>query len=127
MIQTTASAGQAVAGGVVYCVPALIIIHYWMHFPYWQTVLISFLGGALGVLFSVPIRHALVSDEKLTFPEGRAIAEVLKAGSQKTAGLVHMVLGGLIGAGFEFISTGLKLMANQVQYWVNYSGNCLWF
>lgn len=76
-VQTAASAGEAVAGGIVYTIPGLIIIHFWHHFDYFTNFLIAAVGGVLGVLFSVPLRRILVHDKKLRFPEGQAIAEVL--------------------------------------------------
>src|SRR5215216_2249973 len=53
-VQTAASAGEAVAGGIVYTIPALVIIHFWSHFDYLTNFLIAFCGGVLGVLFSIP-------------------------------------------------------------------------
>jgi len=81
LVQTAASAGEAVAGGIVYTIPALIILHFWTHFDYWENVAIAMLGGILGVLFSVPLRRVLVNEPSLRFPEGRAIAEILQIGS----------------------------------------------
>src|SRR3990167_8385273 len=80
-VQTAASAGEAVAGGIVYTIPALIVIEYWHHFDYLTNFFIALSGGVLGVLFSIPLRRLLVNDQALKFPEGRAIAEVLKASS----------------------------------------------
>ena len=82
-IQTAASAGEAVAGGIVYTIPALVIIQYWHHFDYFTNFFIAASGGILGVLFSIPLRHLLVHDDSLKFPEGRAIAEVLKSTENK--------------------------------------------
>ena len=81
LVQTAASAGEAVAGGIVYTIPALIIIHYWYEFSYWENFLIAAIGGTLGVVFSIPLRRILVRQPNLPFPEGKAIAEVLKASS----------------------------------------------
>ncbi|MFN7097345.1 MAG: OPT/YSL family transporter, partial [Gammaproteobacteria bacterium] len=83
LIQTAASAGEAVAGGIVYTVPALIMIHYWTHFNYWQNMILALIGGVLGVMFSIPLRHVLVHEPTLRFPEGKAIAQVLIAGTAK--------------------------------------------
>src|ERR1700733_10851507 len=65
LVQTAASAGEAIAGGIVYTVPALIIIHYWTHFSYWENFLIAFIGGSLGVFFSIPLRRVLMEKEHL--------------------------------------------------------------
>ena len=117
LVQTAASAGEAVAGGIVYTVPALVMIHYWHHFPYWINVGIAFVGGLMGVMFSIPIRHVLVSQRTLPFPEGRAIAEVLKVGDKQSLGLKPLVWGGALGALMELFQTGFKLLANSIQVW----------
>ncbi|KTC65653.1 oligopeptide transporter (plasmid) [Legionella adelaidensis] len=115
-VQTAASAGEAVAGGIVYTIPALIIIGYWQSFDYFTNFLIAAIGGALGVLFSIPLRRILVNDESLKFPEGRAIAEVLKSSAEKFS-LRDIILGGLIGAVLELFQVGFKILANSWNYW----------
>lgn len=117
LIQTGASAGEAIAGGVVYTVPALIIIRYWTHFDYLQTASITLIGGILGVLFSVPIRKILVHDKQLRFPEGRAIAEVLKTNENQTGGLKYLISGGTIGALIELAQAGFNIISSQIQIW----------
>lgn len=117
LVQTAASAGEAVAGGVVYTTPALVLIHYWDHFSYWENFWIALLGGCLGVLFSVPIRRVLVTNPALQFPEGRAIAQVLLAGEQQHIGIKDMLMGGAIGALIELCQTGFKIFASSLQYW----------
>ena len=116
-VQTAASAGEAIAGGIVYTIPALIIIGYWHHFDYWTNFFIAVSGGILGVLFSIPLRRMLVHDENLRFPEGRAIAEVLKSSHEK-APIQPIVYGGLIGAGIELCQLGFKLLASSWSHWV---------
>lgn len=125
LVQTAASAGEAIAGGVVYTVPALIILHYWTHFPYWETMLIALLGGILGVCFSIPLRRVLLNEPLLPFPEGRAIAEVLQLADQKSSGVMQMLLGGCFGALFQLTQNGLKLIANHFQLWFT-RGNTLY-
>ncbi|MBA2648756.1 MAG: oligopeptide transporter, OPT family [Legionella sp.] len=115
-VQTAASAGEAVAGGIVYTIPALIIIGFWNHFDYWTNFLIALCGGVLGVLFSIPLRKILVHDAALKFPEGRAIAEVLKTSTEKT-GVEDIFIGGAIGAVFELFQIGFKIIANSWGYW----------
>jgi len=117
LVQTAASAGEAVAGGIVFTVPALIVLHYWHAFPYWQNVAIAVMGGTLGVLFSVPIRKPLVSDPHLPFPEGSAIAEVLQL-SESHGGLREILVGGVLGSLLELAQTGLGLIASHAQYWL---------
>lgn len=118
LVQTAASAGEAVAGGIVYTIPALIIIQYWHHFDYFENVMIALIGGTLGVLFSIPLRKALVNDKALHFPEGRAVAEVLKSSTHGS--IKEIVLGGVIGAFLELMQTGLKLIATQWQVWFTF-------
>ena len=116
-VQTAASAGEAVAGGIVYTIPALVIIQYWHHFDYLTNFFIAFSGGTLGVLFSIPLRRILVNDKALKFPEGRAIAQVLQSSSEKI-GIRDIVYGGIIGATLELFQVGFKLIANSWTYWL---------
>jgi len=111
-VQTAASAGEAVAGGIVYTIPALIVIQFWQHFDYINNVLIALSGGVLGVLFSIPLRHILVHDSALTFPEGRAIAEILNAPLAQR-GIRELLYGGMIGGLLEFLQTGCKVLASS--------------
>ncbi|MBL7480080.1 OPT family oligopeptide transporter [Legionella bononiensis] len=115
-VQTAASAGEAVAGGIVYTIPALIIIGFWNHFDYLTNFFIAACGGILGVLFSIPLRRILVNDQSLKFPEGRAIAEVLKSSAEK-AGIKDIFIGGAIGGFIELLQIGFKLVANSWGYW----------
>ena len=115
-VQTAASAGEAVAGGIVYTIPALIIIGFWNHFDYLTNFFIAACGGILGVLFSIPLRRILVNDQSLKFPEGRAIAEVLKSSAEK-AGIKDIFIGGAIGGVIELLQIGFKLVANSWGYW----------
>ncbi|MFT4198998.1 MAG: oligopeptide transporter, OPT family [Pseudoxanthomonas sp.] len=80
IVQTGASAGSSIASGVIFTIPALIILGYWPDFKYGWVLAIAGLGGLLGVLFSVPLRRSMIVEEPLPFPEGKAAAEVLKAG-----------------------------------------------
>ncbi len=115
-VQTAASAGEAVAGGIVYTIPALIIIGFWNHFDYITNFFIAVCGGVLGVLFSIPLRRILVHDKSLKFPEGRAIAEVLKSSVEKT-GIKDILVGGAVGGFIELLQTGFKVIANGWGYW----------
>lgn len=115
-VQTAASAGEAVAGGIVYTIPSLIIIGYWNHFDYLTNFLIALCGGVLGVLFSIPLRRILVNDESLKFPEGRAIAEVLKSSTEQS-GIKDIALGGIVGALIELVQVGFKLIASSWNHW----------
>jgi putative OPT family oligopeptide transporter len=82
IVQTAASAGESLAAGVIFTLPALVILNYWTDFDFiWVTVIAGF-GGLLGVLFTIPLRRALIVEDKLKFPEGIATAEVLESGQR---------------------------------------------
>ena len=87
LVQTGASAGSSIAAGVIFTVPALVILNYWDDFQYWWVLAIAGLGGVLGVFFSVPLRRSLIVDQNLAFPEGKAAAEVLKTGENPAQGI----------------------------------------
>jgi putative OPT family oligopeptide transporter len=118
LVQTAASAGEAVAGGIVYTVPALVIIGYWDHFSYWQNVAIATVGGLLGVLFSIPLRRLLMQDSSLSFPEGRAIAAILEAQHTDKQAFTDMLCGGVVGAVLEVCQVAFKVLADSWQVWV---------
>lgn len=109
MVQTAASAGESLAAGVIFTIPALVIMGYWEKFNYMETTLISVCGGILGVLFTIPLRNALIVKEKLMFPEGIATAEVLKTGERGGDSVKYLVFGSLIGGIFKFGSEALNL------------------
>jgi putative OPT family oligopeptide transporter len=85
IVQTAASAGEALAAGVIFTLPALVLMGVWARFPWWQVTLIAMTGGVLGTLFTVPLRRALLPRADLRFPEGVAIADVLQVGQQAGA------------------------------------------
>src|SRR5947207_1621608 len=109
IVQTAASAGESVAGGVIFTLPALLVLGTWTEFNYWDTTIIATLGGLLGVLFTVPLRRAMIVENPLQFPEGVAIAEVLKVGESGGAGVKSLGLAAIIGAVFKLGETGLRL------------------
>src|SRR5262250_2738578 len=108
IVQTIGSAGETVAGGVVFTVPALIFLTPYgpQYFSYFQITMLTFAGGILGVLIMVPLRRALIVKEHgvLPYPEGTACAEVLVAGERggRLAGLVFSGLG--VGALWKALS-----------------------
>jgi len=117
MVQTIASAGEAVAAGVIFTVPALIIMGAWQSFNYFQTTLVTIIGGVLGVIFSVPLRRSMVVEDRLPYPEGLATAEVLKAGEESKAATKVLMTGALLSAGLSFLQTAFKIVGEQIQYW----------
>lgn len=116
IVQTAASAGESLAAGVIFTLPALIILGTWTKFDYVQTTLIAGLGGLLGVLFTVPLRRALIVEAKLAFPEGVATAQVLRVGDRGGAGIRYIVAGGLLGAVAKFGETGLRLWRGALEF-----------
>ncbi|MEQ8335771.1 MAG: oligopeptide transporter, OPT family [Cyclobacteriaceae bacterium] len=109
MVQTAASAGESLAAGVIFTIPALVIMGYWQEFNYIETTLISICGGVLGVLFTIPLRKALIVEENLMFPEGVATAEVLKSGETGGKSVMYLVYGALMGGIFKFGYEALNL------------------
>jgi uncharacterized oligopeptide transporter (OPT) family protein len=115
IVQTAASAGESLAAGVIFTFPALVILKVWTDFDYWQTTAIAALGGVIGVLFTIPLRRALIVDTPLKFPEGVATAEVLKVGDQGGEGVKSLAVGGVIGALFKFGEGGLGLWTQAIE------------
>ncbi|MEA3009476.1 MAG: hypothetical protein QOJ91_1168 [Sphingomonadales bacterium] len=115
IVQTVASAAGTLAA-ICFVLPGLVMIGWWQGFPYWTTALITGLGGVLGVLFSVPLRRALVTDSPLPYPEGVAAAEVLRVGESnregagEDKGLLAIITGSVLSAGFALL-TATKLAA----------------
>lgn len=118
IVQTGASAGEALVAGTAFILPALIILHYWQHFDYWQTVIISLTGGILGILFSIPLRRVLLADRTLRFPEGTAIGQVLKISEDSKANLKELVQGGAIGAFVALFQSGFQVIADNFPLWL---------
>ncbi len=114
IVQTAASAGESVAAGVIFTLPALVMLGVWSGFNYWQTTVIAALGGVIGVLFTIPLRRALIVGSSLTFPEGTATAEVLRAGD-RGGGIGQLVGGALAGALFKLGEAGLGLFGGIAQ------------
>lgn len=117
IIQTAASAGEGVASALAYSLPAMIILHAWSHFPFWEVSILSLLGGTLGVFFSVPLRRVLLNLPSLRFPEGTAIGNVLKATAQGSDQLRLMARGGLVGGLIALAQSGLEVIGSQMDIW----------
>ena len=127
IVQTSASAGDSLAAGVIFTLPALIVMQYWTTFNYWETTLIAGLGGVIGVLFTVPLRRALIVEEKLQFPEGIATAEVLRSGDKGGKSVKYIAQAGIIGALFKFGETGLRLWTGSVETAGRVGGSIAYF
>src|SRR5437867_10102971 len=120
IVQTIGSAGESIAGGVVFTIPALIFLvpNGPSYFNYYQIAMLAFAGGILGTLMMVPLRRALIVKEHgvLPYPEGTACADVLVAG-ERGGRLAGMVFGGLaIGALWKSLSWIFNLFLQDVLY-----------
>src|SRR5450759_1253058 len=123
IVQTVASAAGTLSA-IIFVLPGLVIVGWWTGFPFWETFFICLSGGVLGVLFTIPLRRALVTNSDLPYPEGVAAAEVLKVGSgtrgettddtgESRAGLVAVILGSVASGGLAII-TSTRVAAAEV-------------
>lgn len=119
LVQTAASAGESLAAGIVFTMPALIIVGVWNDFDFWVTSLIALTGGLLGILLMIPMRQVFVVDnQELKFPEGVACAEVLRAGEgsdSKSDGLLLMLVGICVGGIFKLAQSTLGLLHGSIE------------
>ena len=121
IVQTVASAAGTLAA-IIFVLPGLVIVGWWQGFPFWTTALVCALGGTLGVMFSIPLRRALVADSPLPYPEGVAAAEVLKVGAasregaaESRAGLQTILRGSIVSALFATL-VGMRLALAEVAH-----------
>ncbi len=118
IVQTTGSAGESAAAGVIFTMPALIFLGFSLNSEYWRIFFLALMGGWLGVLFMIPLRRQLIVKEhgNLTFPEGTACADVLVAGERggSFAGRVFWGLG--LGGVYTFCMNTLGLWPSQPDY-----------
>jgi len=123
IVQTVASAAGTLSA-IIFVLPGLVIVGWWTGFPFWQSFLICLSGGVLGVLFTIPLRRALVTTSDLPYPEGVAAAEVLKVGSgtrgettdetgEAREGLFAVIRGAAASAGLAIL-TGTRILAGDV-------------
>ncbi len=123
IVQTVASAAGTLSA-IIFVLPGLVIVGWWTGFPFWQSFLICVSGGVLGVLFTIPLRRALVTNSDLPYPEGVAAAEVLKVGSgargdantdprEAREGLTAVVLGSVASAGLAIVAA-TRVIAGEV-------------
>ena len=114
IVQTGGSAGSSVATGVIFTTPALVMLGAWHDYRYGWVFAFAALGGVLGVLFSVPLRRALIIEQKLAFPEGTAAAEVLRAGADPRHGAKLLSLAAAAGAIVKLAAAnGLQLIPDS--------------
>jgi len=127
IVQTVASAAGTLSA-IIFVLPGLVIVGWWTGFPFWQSFLICLSGGVLGVVFTIPLRRALVTNSDLPYPEGVAAAEVLKVGAgtrgdaknetgedtgEAREGLVAVILGSVASAGLAIV-TATRIAAGQI-------------
>ena len=119
MVQTQASAAGTLSA-IIFVIPGMLMIGYWQDFEFWQTLIVSACGGCLGVLFTIPLRRAMVVHSDLPYPEGVAAAEILKVGSQSkksVGGLKEIMSGGIIASIVSFMTNGLYILSSGLSMW----------
>lgn len=130
LVQTAASAGESLAAGIIFTMPALILTGIWTDFNYWITTGIAMAGGLLGVLFMIPMRRVFVlNSPELKYPEGVACAAVLRAGEgedESNAGAISVFLGLTIGALFKFVGSYLGVFKHVVE-WGIFAGSRVFY
>ncbi len=131
IVQTVASAAGTLSA-IIFVLPGLVIVGWWTGFPFWQSFLICLSGGILGVMFTIPLRRALVTTSDLPYPEGVAAAEVLKVGSsargetkdetgEAREGLTAVILGSVASAGLAIVS-GTRIFAGGLSGFLRLGG-----
>ena len=120
-VQTCASAGESLAAGIIFTMPALVIMGTWAEFDFWTVTAVSFTGGLLGILFMIPMRKVFIADSKeLPYPEGIACAAVLRSAdtaSEESSrdSAQGLVLGGLMGAAFKVLASFAGLIHGTME------------
>lgn len=127
IVQTAASAGEALAAGAIFTLPALVLLGYWDDFPYLWVMFLTGVGGLLGVALTVPLRHALIGQLKLPFPEGTATAAVLRAGHGQAGGIGPLIAGAAIAAAAKLATGGLRLWQGAAETAVAAGGGVFYF
>ena len=124
MVQTQASAAGTLSA-IIFIIPGMLMIGYWQGFQFWQTLLVSACGGCLGVLFTIPLRRAMVVHSDLAYPEGVAAAEILKVGSNAAtsakhgSGLREIMSGGIVSGIVALLSSGFQVISDGLSLWVH--------
>jgi putative OPT family oligopeptide transporter len=119
IVQTIASAAGTLSA-IIFVLPGLVMVGWWTGFPYWLSVAVIGIGGILGVMYSVPLRRALVTGTPLPYPEGVAAAEVLKVGAgvggaeENRRGLVMIIWSSIVSAGYALLAA-MQLVAGAAR------------
>ncbi|MFH1314576.1 MAG: oligopeptide transporter, OPT family [Candidatus Eisenbacteria bacterium] len=116
VVQTIASAGESLAAGIIFTIPAIVIVGIWQDFKFWPVTIIAISGGLLGVLFMIPLRRTLIIEEKeLIYPEGLACAEVLEVGETKGSGVVYIFSALGLGVVFKHFVAAFGIIRGTVE------------
>jgi putative OPT family oligopeptide transporter len=115
IVQTAASAGESLAAGVIFTLPALVIMGTWDSFSFKWVAIIAGFGGVLGVLFTIPLRRSLIVEDKLKFPEGIATAEVLETGQEGGKGVLCIAKAAIASGLFKVGAGALGLWPEAVE------------
>ncbi|SEA21964.1 putative oligopeptide transporter, OPT family [Bowdeniella nasicola] len=118
IVQTIASAAGTLSA-IIFVLPGLVIVGWWTGFPYWTTAALCALGGILGVMYSIPLRRAMVTGSDLPYPEGVAAAEVLRVGDTEGAAEdnqqgLRVIIAGSLAAAAMSLGAALKVVANSI-------------
>ena len=122
MVQTQASAAGTLSA-IIFIIPGMLMIGYWQGFEFWQTLIVSACGGCLGVLFTIPLRRAMVVHSDLAYPEGVAAAEILKVGShtkddgKSESGIKEILSGSVVAGVIAFLTNGLQVLGSSLSAW----------
>lgn len=126
MVQTQASAAGTLSA-IIFILPALVMMGHWQGFPFWQTLAICGAGGMLGVMFTIPLRHIMVVQSDLPYPEGVAAAEILRVGSAEApdtapgrrgaSGMGDILAGGGVAALVSLAPGGLRVLGDSFSWW----------
>ncbi len=119
LVQTAASAGESLAAGVIFTIPAMVLLGVWKNFDYIEVAKIASIGGIIGVLFTIPLRRALIIKAKLQYPEGIATAAILKAGhnetNKKNKGLLTILYSAIVGGVMKLCQQGFSLWNSSIE------------
>ena len=116
IVQTMASAGESLAAGIIFTIPALVIAGVWTDFKYWPITLIAMFGGIIGVVFMVPLRRPLIAEKsELVYPEGVACAKVLETGEKRGSGVAYVFSAMILAAVFKFLVSGYSIIRGTVE------------
>lgn len=119
IVHTIASSGESLAAGIIFTVPAIVLLGIWTNFNYWETTLIAMAGGVMGVVMMIPLRQPMIIDQKeLKFPEGVACAEVLKAGDKGGTEMLGIFVALGIGGLFKALISVVGIFRDSVQFGV---------